>query len=78
MSGSENGGTRPHFYVDHVLHGAVKDIADAHDINHAEAYELATRVFVALLNGGGYDPRPDDEDLASIFDHVLDNCETNT
>jgi hypothetical protein len=70
-----DGGTRPHFYIPHALHGAVKDIADSREIDRGEAYELATRVFVALGNGDLYDPRPEDDDLADVYDELLADCE---
>lgn len=69
----ESTGTRPHFFIDHTLHGAVKDVADDRGIDVSDAYELAARLLVALGEVDGYQPRPNDDDLAAAFDELLAN-----
>ncbi|RBI58584.1 hypothetical protein DMJ13_25985 [halophilic archaeon] len=54
----------------------MKDIADDYDLNHGDIYQVAARIVIALnpeeepvLN-----PRPQDDDLAAVYDELLANC----
>lgn len=75
MADEDRTGTRPHFYIDNAVHGAVKDVGAAFGLSQQQSYELAIHTFVALGPPTAVDPRPEDEDLADAFDKILDQCD---
>lgn len=75
MADDDRTGTRPHFFIDNAVHGAVKDVGAAFGLSQQQSYELATYAFVALGPTTAIDPRPDDEDLAAAFDELLAQCD---
>jgi hypothetical protein len=68
-------GTRPHFHVSNLVHGAMKDLRDERGLETNEIYEIAVYLLLSVDPDSPYRPQPDDDELAAYLDELLEAAE---
>lgn len=61
-------GKRPHFYIDHILDGAVGKVAQKNDLTKGDAYILGAELLVYLDPEVDY--APDDPNLDAFLERT--------